>query len=100
MGRRSAVYYHAARALTAVALLLATALAPAADRSRALRAEFMRQHRCPSTGKPSGACPGWQVDHREALICGGRDELANLQWLTIAAHREKTRVEVKLCRAR
>ena len=28
-----------------------------------------------------------------------RDELGNLQWLTIAEHREKTKVEVKLCRS-
>jgi hypothetical protein len=40
------------------------------------------------------------VDHREALICGGRDELANLQWLSLAEHKAKTRVEVKLCRGR
>ena len=20
------------------------------------------------------ACPGWRVDHREALVCGGRDD--------------------------
>jgi hypothetical protein len=35
----------------------------------------------------------------EALVCGGRDELPNLQWLAIERHKEKTRVEVKLCRA-
>lgn len=81
------------------ALLLAVATtAPAADRSRVLRAEFMRLHPCPATGATRGACPGFQVDHREALICGGRDELGNLQWLAVAEHREKTRVEVKLCR--
>jgi hypothetical protein len=40
------------------------------------------------------------VDHIEALVCGGRDDLRNLQWLTVAEHREKTRVEVKLCRSR
>ncbi len=65
-----------------------------------LRAEFQRLSPCPSTGKPRGPCPGYQIDHREALICGGRDELANLQWLPVAEHREKTRVEVKLCRRR
>lgn len=83
--------------------LLAAACAVAAaasERSRTLRAEFMRLHPCPSTGQPRGACPGWQVDHVEALVCGGRDELANLQWLTVEAHRQKTRVEVKLCRRR
>jgi hypothetical protein len=72
----------------------------APERSRALRAEFMRANPCPANGATSGPCPGYQVDHREALICGGRDELGNLQWLTIAEHKEKTRVEVKLCRAR
>lgn len=86
--------------MTAAVVLLAALAADAADRSRVLRAEFQRLHPCPSTGQPTGACPGYQVDHREALICGGRDELANLQWLTVAEHKEKTRVEVKLCRPR
>lgn len=79
--------------------LLPTAVV-AADRSPALRAEFMRLNPCPSTGKTTGACPGYEVDHREALICGGKDELANLQWLSIEEHKAKTRVEVKLCRRR
>ena len=61
-------------------------------------AQFMRRHLRPSTGLPRGACPGWQVDHIEALVCGGKDELRNLQWLQVAEHRAKTRVEVKLCR--
>ena len=86
--------------LAAMSLALISTLAGAADRSRVLRAEFQRHHPCQSTGLSRGACPGWQVDHREALVCGGRDELANLQWLTIEAHRQKTRVEVKLCRGR
>ncbi len=72
----------------------------AAERSPAIRAEFMRQNPCPATGATRGACPGYQVDHREALICGGRDELSNLQWLSVAEHKAKTRVEVKLCRPR
>ena len=82
-------------------VVLATmASASAADRSRTLRAEFQRQHPCPNTGATRGPCPGYQVDHIEALVCGGRDELPNLQWLATGAHKEKTRVEVKLCRAR
>lgn len=85
--------------VAALALASASVASSSAERSRALRAEFMRLNPCPSTGQSKGACPGWQVDHREALVCDGRDELANLQWLTVRAHREKTRVEVKLCRA-
>ena len=85
----------------AVAILcLLTIGVAAGERSRTLRAEFVRLNPCPSTGATSGPCPGWQVDHREALVCGGLDELRNLQWLTVAEHREKTRVEIKLCRAR
>jgi hypothetical protein len=84
----------------ALGLLLCSVHSTSADRSRMIRAEFIRLNPCPSTGLTRGACPGWQVDHREALVCGGRDELQNLQWLTIEAHRHKTRVEVKLCRAR
>ena len=89
--------------LTSIAVGLAVGLAAAtqaADRSRTVRAEFMRQQPCPSTGATRGPCPGWQVDHIEALVCGGRDELRNLQWLQVQQHREKTRVEVKLCRGR
>jgi hypothetical protein len=85
--------------LAIIVLALATTAAWPAERSRTLRAEFQRSNPCPSTGKPTGSCPGWHVDHRDALVCGGRDELANLQWLPVAEHREKTRVEVKLCRA-
>lgn len=84
----------------ALSLLVLCLAAQAGERSRTLRAEFQRANPCPSTGATRGACPGYQVDHREALICGGRDELANLQWLPVAEHREKTRAEVKLCRRR
>lgn len=83
----------------ALMTLVATS-ALAAERSPTIRAEFMRQNPCPATGSTRGACPGYQVDHREALICGGRDELSNLQWLSVAEHKAKTRVEVKLCRPR
>lgn len=85
--------------------LIALAMAPASFagpplRSPSLRAEFQRLNPCPATGASRGPCPGWHIDHREALICGGRDELGNLQWLPIREHREKTRAEVKLCRPR
>lgn len=86
-----------------IAGLLAAALwssTPAIERSRAVVAEFRRANPCPSTGKIRGACPGYQVDHREALVCGGPDTVDNLQWLDVQSHKAKSRVEVKLCRAR
>lgn len=86
--------------LLLLALAAAASTASSADRSRVLRAEFQRLNPCPANGATRGPCVGFQVDHREALICGGRDELGNLQWLAVAEHREKTRVEVKLCRSR
>lgn len=69
-------------------------------RSRAVRAEFQRLNPCPANGRQRGPCPGWEADHIEALVCGGRDDVANMQWLTVQEHRQKTRVEVKLCRRR
>lgn len=84
----------------ALALVLAAMGASAADRSRALRAEFMREHPCPSTGRTAGACPGWQVDHVVPLCLGGQavDAPKNLRWITVADHKTKTRDDVRLCR--
>ena len=81
-------------------LLLAFACvsAPAATRSKAVRAEFQRQNPCPSTGLPRGACPGYEADHKTPLCIGGKDDPANLRWLTIEEHKAKTRSDVRLCR--
>lgn len=90
--------------LLTLVLLAAIAFASVAYgspvRSPSVRAEFQRQHPCPSTGQPRGACPGHQVDHIQALKCGGRDELGNLQWLAVEAHKEKTRRDMRGCRSR
>jgi hypothetical protein len=62
-------------------------------RSRAARAEFMHQHPCPSTGRRSGACPGYVVDHVKPLACGGADAPSNMQWQTTAAAKAKDKWE-------
>jgi len=67
-------------------------------RSKAARAEFMRSHPCPSTGKTSGACPGYVVDHVNALECGGADSPLNMQWQTIADGKAKDKTE-RQCRS-
>ena len=85
--------------LASLAALIEVAAGAAPRSSTAVR-QFKAQQPCPATGQPGGPCPGWQIDHREALVCGGRDDLANLQWLTVEEHKAKTRVEVKLCRSR
>ena len=53
------------------------------------KAAFRRHHPCPSTGKTSGACPGYEVDHVKPLACGGADSPVNMQWLTTAQNRSK-----------
>lgn len=43
--------------------------------------DFQHLHPCPSTGKTTGKCPGWAIDHVLSLACGGADRIDNLQWL-------------------
>lgn len=62
---------------------------PAPRRSRSVRAEFQRRNPCPKTGRASGSCPGWEVDHVVPLACGGADALGNLQWLPAEVNRSK-----------
>jgi hypothetical protein len=62
-------------------------------RSPAARKEFKRSHPCPSTGKSGGRCPGYVIDHVQALKHGGSDKPANMQWQTNAAAKAKDRVE-------
>lgn len=49
-------------------------------RADVLRA-FRRLHPCPSTGKTSGACPDWSIDHVWPLASCGCDAVPNMQWL-------------------
>lgn len=67
-------------------------------RSYAAKAEFKRLQPCPVTSKKRGPCPGFEIDHRTPLKCGGDDHHSNMQWMTVEDHKEKTRREAKLCR--
>jgi 5-methylcytosine-specific restriction endonuclease McrA len=87
---------------TVATILAATLSAPldanaATKRSHAARAEFQRLHPCPANGLRRGACPGWQVDHKIPLKCGGVDKTSNMQWLTVRAHKAKTKREARAC---
>lgn len=62
-------------------------------RSKEARAEFQQAHPCPSTGKTSGACPGYVVDHVVPLKRGGADNALNMQWQTKEAATEKDKWE-------
>jgi hypothetical protein len=59
--------------------------------STAAKDEFRTLHPCPSTGKKSGACPGYVIDHIKAIKLGGIDSPSNLQWETIK--QRKLRIE-------
>lgn len=82
--------------LAALVVLLLAFPAEARDQNQVWK--FRKANPCPSTGKVKGACPGWNVDHVKALRCGGIDRPSNMQWLTIPAHKIKTRHEARTCR--
>ena len=62
-------------------------------RSSTARHQFEHTHPCPSTGKSSGACPGYVVDHVTPLERGGADAPGNMQWQTTQAAKIKDRTE-------
>ncbi|MBI3698779.1 MAG: HNH endonuclease [Acidobacteria bacterium] len=62
-------------------------------RSKEARDQFQRSHPCPATGQTRGACPGYVIDHVQALKHGGADAPSNMQWMTVADAKAKDRVE-------
>jgi hypothetical protein len=62
-------------------------------RSPKARGDFQRSHPCPSTGRSSGACPGYVIDHVQPLKRGGADSPGNMQWQRVAQARAKDRTE-------
>jgi hypothetical protein len=63
------------------------------ERSEKAKDEFKKQHPCPSTGKSSGSCPGYVIDHVIPLKRGGPDSPSNMQWQTEADAKAKDKVE-------
>lgn len=62
-------------------------------RSGRARGQFKKANPCPSTGRFSGGCPGYVIDHVTALRRGGADAPSNMQWQTKAAAKEKDKWE-------
>ena len=83
---------------TAALLLLSCAVDAGTHRSAAEVLAFKRHNPCPSTDLRRGACPGFEVDHVQPLCSDGPDTVANMQWLSVADHRIKTRQDVRVCR--
>jgi hypothetical protein len=67
------------------------------ERSTAAKDAFKRENPCPSTGRGSGPCPGYVIDHVKPLACGGADEPFNMQWQTDAEGKAKDKWERKGC---
>ena len=63
------------------------------ERSSKAKHDFQKTHPCPSTGRTSGACPGYVVDHVQPLKRGGADKPYNMQWQTTAAAKAKDKTE-------
>lgn len=78
-----------------VVLLCVPVLAEARDPAQ-VRA-FRATHACPSTGKMTGACPGWVVDHAYPLCAGGADLPSNMTWQETRQSYIKDRIERELC---
>ncbi len=58
---------------------------------------FQRHNPCPATGQRRGTCPGYVIDHIQALACGGADATGNMQWQTKADAKAKDKWERKAC---
>ena len=62
-------------------------------RSPQAKHDFQKSNPCPSTGKSSGSCPGYVINHVNPLKRGGADAPSNLQWQTIEQAKHKDRWE-------
>src|SRR5690348_4289507 len=77
------------------AVLLVAAIAHARDPKQVTA--FRRANPCPATGKTSGACHGWVVDHRVPLCAGGPDAPSNMVWQEYKESLLKDKWEREIC---
>jgi 5-methylcytosine-specific restriction endonuclease McrA len=62
-------------------------------RSTRAKDDFKRQQPCPSTGRSSGSCPSYVIDHVVPLKRHGADAPSNMQWQTIQDAKTKDKIE-------
>ena len=76
-------------------LLFSTSSFAVENRDPAQVRLFKKTNICPSTHKFSQKCPGYVVDHIQAIDCGGLDAPSNMQYQTIADGKAKDKIERK-----
>ena len=79
------------QAMVAVALAQETIMEK--KRSSEAKRDFQRSRPCPSSGKSSGVCHEYVVDHVHPLASGGADNPSNMQWQTKADAKAKDKWE-------
>ena len=57
------------------------------------RPESTWKTKSPATGRSSGGCPGYVIDHVQPLKRGGTDTASNMQWQTKEEAKAKDRIE-------
>jgi hypothetical protein len=67
-------------------------------RSASAKRSFQASSPCPSTGRTTGGCKGYVIDHKTPLACGGADSPENMQWQTSSEAKLKDRTERAGCR--
>ena len=63
------------------------------QRSASAIKDFKRTNPCPATGKSTGRCSGYVIDHVVPLKRGGADTPENMQWQTKEEARAKDKWE-------
>lgn len=81
------------RALLLILALLVQDATAANVRRQSVKDAFIAQQACPATALHQFPCPGFIIDDKTALDCGGKDVVSNKQWLTVTAAKKKDRWE-------
>ena len=81
-----------------LSIAITSAVVQALPRDSTEKAAFRKENPCPSTGEKKGACPGYEVDHKKALMNRGKDKPENMQWLNKEEHKEKTKSDIEQCK--
>jgi hypothetical protein len=83
--------------LIAIGALVLVSTVDARERSQKAKNDFKHTHPCPANGNDRGKCPGYIIDHIQALACGGADAPINMQWQTVAESKAKDKWERNGC---